>query len=347
MLDDGRVSIIVDPEALKETYIPPRLKARENQTEQILCCLSPITIKHKPFHIWLHGKPGTGKTSTAIHALRALENNASFRSIIINCWEKRSFYEILDEMVYEFRILRASEHRASFKLERLRSFLAGAPILVVLDEVDQIRRAELSTVLYNLDSVLNAGLICISSSMQALLEIEERVRSRLNPHTITFPAYSRKDLLEILAHRAGLALAEGSWSHAALNRIAKAAKGDARAAICMLHRAAVLASHQGKDRIAAEALKEQINSARESQMISILNGLTKDHQMLYEIVKQQGQILSGDLWEKYLQRCDGIKRKPLASRTFSDYANRLVRTGLITAKRARVKGKVRLFTTVI
>ena len=65
--------------------------------------------------------------------------------------------------------------------------------------------------------------------------------------------------------------------------------------------------------------------------------------MLYEIVKKEGPIQSGDLWHSYLRRCSQIKRKPLASRTFSEYANRLVQAGLISSERARVKGKVRLF----
>jgi len=49
---------------------------------------------------------------------------------------------------------------------------------------------------------------------------------------------------------------------------------------------------------------------------------------------------------EYLQHCVQAKRKPLASRTFSDYVNRLAQVGLIISERARVKGKVRLFKIV-
>lgn len=343
MHDEITGSIIVDHDILKESYIPDRLKGREDQCEQILSCLSPVFRKHKPIHTWLHGQPGTGKTATAMYILRQLEEQTHVKGIIINCWQKRTFYQILDEMISELRILRAEEHRASFKLEKLRSYLKNHPLVVVLDEIDQINPGELSTVLYNLDSTLNAGLICISNSIDALINLEDRVRSRLNPHTVFFPKYPSRCLLEILAHRARLSMSEGSWSEAMLRRIAVAAYGDARAAIRMLGRAAVLAEHQKMDEITIDSLQKQIEAAKESRKTSILNNLTKDHRIIYEIIKTRGRILSGDLWQAYLRRCERIKRRPLAARTFSDYCNRLVHTKLITSERARVRGKVRLF----
>ncbi len=341
-----QASVIVDEALLRESYVPPKLKARETQSEQILCCLSPVIKRRKPIHTWLHGKPGSGKTATAIYALRDLEEKNRIKSVIVNCWEKHSFYEILDEMISQLRVLRAEEHRTSFKLEKLCSYLKDRAFVVILDEIDQIKPRELSTILYNLDSVLNAGLVCISDSTRALQELEERVLSRLNPHTVFFPRYSRKSLLEILTYRAELALAAGSWSRTALQRIAAVAQGDARVAIRMLRRAAVLADHQRMDKITTRSLEGQIKAAKEARKTGILNNLTQDHRILYKIVKQQRQVLSGDLWQKYLQHCARLRRKPLASRTFSDYANRLVQARLITSERARVKGKVRLFKIV-
>ena len=343
MYGDGPSSIIVEHDVLREAYIPEKLKAREIQIEQILCCLSPVINRQKPIHVWLHGKPGTGKTTAAIHVLRHLEEKASVKSIIINCCKKKTFYEIVDEMISEFGILSANEHRTSFKLERLRSFFRNHPFIIVLDEVDQVKPRELSSVLYNLDSMLNAGIVCISSSTRALTGLEERVRSRLNPHTVFFPCYSSRVLLDILIERAGLALAEGSWTLTALRKIAAIARGDARAAIRILRKTAILADHQLLDRITSETLKEQLNAVKETRKAQALDSLTKDHRMLYEIVKEKDGIVSGDLWKRYKRRCSQIRRRPLASRTFSDYASRLVQAGLITSERARVRGKVRLF----
>jgi cell division control protein 6 len=347
MNSNGYPSVIVNPDMLTDGYIPENLKAREDQFNQIMYCLSPVLERHRAINAWLYGKPGTGKTTTAIHALRNLEQKAPVKGIIVNCWQNRTFYEIIDAMITEFRVLRADEHRTSFKLERLRHFLKDSHLIVLLDEVDRIRPRELSTVLYNLDSILDASLICISASTQPLTQLDERIRSRLNPHPIPFPAYTEEELLEILADRAGLALAEGSWSQAHLRNITSAAHGDARSAIGMLHKVAVMTQNEQADRIAETILKEQLNASKEAIIESSLNCMTIDHKILYQIVKQRGQILSGDLWQKYLQHCEQVERKPLAARTFSDYINRLAQTGLIASERARVKGKVRLFKIIM
>lgn len=339
-------SIIVDHDLLRESYIPDKLQGRETQHSELMYCLSPIIKKRKPIHAWLYGAPGTGKTATAIHTLGPLEEQNVLKAIVVNCWEKHTFYEILDEMVSGLKILGAVEHRTSFRLEKLRSYLKDKPLVMVLDEIDRIRPNERSSILYNLDGIFNAGLVCISDSTHALNELEERVRSRLNPHTVFFPRYSCNDLLGILVDRAQVSLLDGSWSRAVLRKIASMAQGDARVAIRMLCRAALLADHHRIEKITAAGLRKQLEAARKAKKNNMLDHLTRDHRILYEIVKQNQRILSGDLWQKYSQRCERIKRKPLAPRTFSEYCNRLVDTGLICSERARVKGKVRLFKVV-
>jgi len=336
-------SIIFDHLPLGETYIPNKLIARESHIRQIFSCLFPLLNKQRPVHIWLYGKPGTGKTSCATYALRTLEEKQAVRTIIINCWKKRTFYEILDEMISQFRVLRADEHRTSFKLEKLRKFINGKPLVVMLDEVDRIKNGELSTILYNLESVLNAGIICISNTTEAMVNLEERVRSRLNPRVLHFSAYTQKQLLEIISFRAEHALAPKSWSATALQNIAKTAHGDARIAIGTLQRAAIAVEQRRGDRITPATLKQQINASKQARQKGILNSLTDDHRILYRIIADKGKALSGELWDEYLQHCNQLDRKPLSSRSFSDYCNRLTRSGLVTSERARMKGKVRMF----
>ena len=346
MNDADRASIIVDEAMFRETYIPEKLHARGDQIQEILRCLAPALKKRKPIHLWLHGKPGTGKTATALHILKHLKEKSGIDGLRINCWEKDTFYEILDEVISQLKILRAEEHRTSLKLEKLRKHLGDQPFIVILDEIDQLKPAERSTMLYNLASLGNVGVICISNSQQPFFELDERVRSRLNPCAVSFAEYNSKDLMDILNHRAELALAAGVWSDQTLRQVVDMASGDARVAVRNLKAAAEFAETQRLDAISTHALKKQWDSARDAKQAYILKNLTEDHRILYHIVKQQGQILSGELWQKYLQHCEQIKRKPLASRTFSDYVNRLVQTGLMISERARVKGKVRLFKIV-
>lgn len=339
----NHASVMVDEVMFRETYVPEKLHARDNQVQEILRCLSPALKKRKPIHLWLHGRPGTGKTSTALHILKHMKEKNGIDGLRVNCWEKDTFFEVLDEIISQLKILSAEEHRTSLKLEKLRKHLGDQPFIVILDEVDQLKPAERSTTLYNLESLGNVGVICISNSQQALLELDERVRSRLNPWAVSFAEYNSKDLMDILNHRAELALAAGVWSDRTLRQIVDMSSGDARVAVRSLKAAAELAETERLDAISTHAIRKQWNEAQEAKKACILKNLTEDHRILYEIVEQKRQILSGDLWREYQHRCTLLKRKPLASRTFSDYANRLVQAGLITSERARVKGKVRLF----
>ena len=128
---------------------------------------------------------------------------------------------------------------------------------MVLDEVDQIKPAERSTTLYNLDCLENVGIICISNSQQALFELDARVRSRINPYSVAFPAYSHGDLVEILGYRAETVLAASTYSRKDLTRIAEMASGDARVAIRSLQVSAELAENEHLDAICTRSLQEQ------------------------------------------------------------------------------------------
>jgi Cdc6-like AAA superfamily ATPase len=120
------------------------------------------------------------------------------------------------------------------------------------------------------------------------------------------------------------------------------AEGDARTAIQALRRAAEL-TEEGEAVVSVDVLAEQHALAAEARSAYVLGSLAEDHRALYEIVRQRGEVLSNDLWQEYLRQCNESGRKPLAARTFSNYANALVQKGLLACEQARVKGKVRLF----
>lgn len=347
MHEDDPASIVLDHDVLRERHVPDKLIDRGTQIEQIMDCLNPAVRKRMPIHVWLYGNSGSGKTVTAKYILDRLQEQHGVTGMVVNCWEKRSFYEILDEMVSELKILRADAHRTSFKLEKLCRHLEDRPFVIVLDEIDRIKPNERSSTLYNLHSILNVSLICISASQNVLFGLEQRVRSRLSPHVVFFPEYSSKNLLEILRHRARTALTEGSWSDNSLKLIASSANGDARVAIRSLRKAAIVAEHKHSAKIYVKNLAEEAKAVRQARCESVLDNLTCDHRIIYEIVKQQQKVLSANLREAYLCSCAKSKRKPLAPRTFSEYCNGLIHTGLITSERARVRGKVRLFTTAM
>jgi len=340
------VRTIIEEDVLREEFVPPELVARGSQCSIVEGCLEPARSGRKPMHVWLHGSSGAGKTAVATSVLTRLREEAGVQFVSVNCWEKDTLYEILDQIITDLRVFRAEEHRTSVKLERLHRQLQGRCLLILLDEVDKIAPVERAKVLYSLDALGNTGLVCISADLASLFDVEERVRSRINPRTIHFTSYRAEDITAILTSRAQQALALDACPAFLLKRIAAVCNGDARVAIKTLRNAAEATDRAGHARIGPKDLAAGWNDSQRIKADQVLTRLTEDHKMLHQIVAEQKEMLSTALWDVYLEKCSQCNRKPLAPRTFSAYVAQLVRLGLFSCERARVKGNVRMLRPV-
>lgn len=81
------------------------------------------------------------------------------------------------------------------------------------------------------------------------------------------------------------------------------------------------------------------NSAKNLKKTYLLNKLTLHHRLLYELVKENKEIKSGELWKIYLEKCKNLKTQPIALRTYSQYMNKLIEPDLVKWERALVRGK--------
>ena len=84
---------------------------------------------------WLHGKPGTGKTATALWTLRKLENETGIKGVYVNCWENPTFFSVLECMAKQLRVLGAKKLSTSLKLERLKRHPSNERMILVLDAI--------------------------------------------------------------------------------------------------------------------------------------------------------------------------------------------------------------------
>ena len=342
MVSQNHDRIILDDSVFREEFVPAELTGRQPQLRLIEACLEPAKQGRKPVHMWLHGGPGSGKTAVAKAALARLKREVGVDSVLVNCWEKDSLYEILDQMVADLKIFHAEEHRSSVKLDRLKRHLGDRRLIILLDEIDKMPQGERSKALYALDGLGNTGLICVSNTLGSLLGLEERVRSRIHPRTISFDPYSAAEIAEILARRSHLGLVPRACPNHVFKRIARACLADARVAIQTFRNAAESAEQAGRKTVTPSDVRANCSDTQLLRIGQVLARLTEDHRMLYRIVLTRKAVLSTDLWQAYLQDCSGFNRKPIAVRTFSSYITQLTRLCLLTCERARVKGNVRL-----
>jgi cell division control protein 6 len=342
----GQSGIIADLSALSEDYIPECISGRETQLKEIRLCLGPVSRNYRPMNLWIYGPAGVGKTTTVKFLLKSLEKPYGIKTVYVNCWERRSFYSVLNKVISELRILGAERPDTSFKMERLERQLKEFFLILVLDEIDRTPPGQRASLLYSLCQLERVGVVCISSERDTLFDLDDRIKSRLNATQVEFKPYTASDLFQILKIRAEMALLPKTWDKELLEKISGLANGDARVAIQTLKNAAYYAERSGAKRIFQEHLDKGWKDARAIKRNYLLNKLADDHRILFEIVRQKKEIISGDLWAAYLSGAADRGLNPIAVRTFSEYMNKLRDVGLVKVSRARVRGKVRLFKVV-
>ncbi len=339
--------IVFDPDILTENYIPERIPGREAHIQELKFCLEPAVRQAQPMNVWLFGKPGAGKTATARYVLRQLLDQARVKGAYVNCWEANTLFLVVSEILNKLRVLHTERRETEYKLDVLQRYLAGIPFVVILDEIDQPSPKERSLIIYGLASIHNTGLICICNRREFYMNLDERIKSRLNPKQIAFDPYSVQDIIFILEHRAQSAMIPDSWDNSILEQIAMLSEGDARIAIQTLKGAAQYAEKEFVRKVAGPHIEKGWNEAKNIKKTYLLRALTEDHRMLFHIIESHGEINSGGLWKEYLKLAQRRNWKPIALRTYTNYVNKLKDVGLIKIERARARGKVRVFKSTI
>ncbi|MFQ6115431.1 MAG: Cdc6/Cdc18 family protein [bacterium] len=338
--------IIVTPEALSEDYLPPHLFGREREMKELAFAIEPATKGRSPLNCLVSGAPGMGKTVVAKHLLKKLNEETSIRSEYLNCWSKGTLYAILCHLTEKWRLLGCELQSTKVKLEKVESCLQSKPFVLVLDEIDLLHQRERNAILRAFLDIENLGLVCIcNSAEQVLLTLDDRVRSRFMASKIYFKPYSYETLVEILTQRAEHALYKDSWSMDVLKLIARLSRGDARIAIQTLRLAGEIAETQNNS-IQLKHIQSAYKRTRTLKKTYLLKRLSEHHLLIYQILLKHPGILSGELWDNYLEGCKRNRQQPVAPRTFRDYLEKLSTLKLIRSQRASVRGRVRSFWAV-
>ena len=339
---NGR-GIVVNEDVFSDGFVPATLLHRDAETRRIAECVESDT----PNHMWVCGKPGAGKTLATRHVLKHKTVNAGAPHIEIDCWEMDTYHRVLDEIARQ--VDRASAKRTpledkvrGFGRQEVEACLGGYPIVVVLDQIDQPSPKERNAILYNLSQLGQVRIICVTSDAEPLMDMDARVRSRLNPVVIKFRPYSPEQLAAILKQRAQQGLREGTWTDATTSDIAQLAQGDVRLAIRLLRDAAHLAAHEGTTRIESEHVKTSARSVWRNRPAQKLAKLSEHHRLLYKLTPQKDTIASDLLRRAYLNSCQAQQVEPIAQRTHTKYLRAMINAKLLHEMPAPGKGNLRL-----
>jgi len=275
-------SVFRDESKLDINYVPPRLPHREEQLNLLnqffrFATENPGKMTQR---VLITGKIGTGKTVLAqlfgqTITKTAQQKEINLHYVHVNCREcKGSFFMILQRVILQFS---PNFPRRGYSAQELLQALMQvldeqkAFVILTMDELDSLIRAEGTDALYSLTRVhedhttttQRLSLLGIIRDTSLINTLDSSTRSTLQHNLIQLDEYSKTQLLDILNDRLSSAFCDNTVSSQTLGLIAEDAAlegGDARYAIELLWRAGKYADNE----ISREVLPEHVRKASES-----------------------------------------------------------------------------------
>ena len=350
-------SFFINKKFFQGSYLPETIHHRDEQINLIAKILAPILKSEKPSNLFIYGKTGTGKTMSMKYIIKTLENTSienkiPLKMVYLNCKLKRvadTEYRLIAQLAREFNKEIPSTGLPTDEVYKI-FFSAiekeNKPILIVLDEIDQLVKKTGDGVLYNLtrcnEELENSQitLVGLSNDMIFIDNLDPRVKSSLSEEELVFPPYNALQLQDILKQRAEKSLKEDTLEPGTTEKCAAYSArehGDARRAIELLRVAAELAEREGEMKITLSYIDKAEEKIERDRLIDVVITQPKQSQsILYTIIKlsseKKGNIFTGEIYSFYKTLCNKVGLRPLTQRRISDIIAELDMVGVIHAR---------------
>lgn len=346
--------ILINPEYLSESYIPPRLLFREKEVEEIAEHSADFLFSSIVKNIVIHGPPGVGKT-VAVRMLErtyneiAVEQGIDSKAIYVSAKDltyRRTLYELAQRLELDVNLGMSVADIYGSIVNHMRS--VDSTYLLVIDEIDKLRKRPgedpVDNLVYSLSRINErAGRIAVSVYLVTNnARIVERLSapsfSSLAPIFIYFRAYNADELYAILRDRVEKAFVPGSVDDAALKLLAaliKRESRDLRWGFLVLREATTVAE-DGK--ITEDSIWKAAEIVERSVIHQVISGLDVDGLLLLlalAVLNLEGQarVDSSSLYLKYKALCDACGWTPRTMKHTINYIGaKLESEGLVTRK---------------
>ena len=296
--DSKRQNIFLNPIALDYDYQPKLILYRENQQHFIANCIKPLLNDRNGKNLFIHGKPGIGKTVATRHVLKELEENTDILPMYINCWKKNTGHKIILEICnyidYRFTMNKSTEEI----IDNISPILNKKCCVICLDEADKIDNYDIIYTL--LEDVFRKTVILITNNKEWIVKLDSRIKSRLNPELMEFKPYNYDETLGILKERISYAFLPNIFSSKALELIAKKTFeiGDLRTGVYLLKECGDATELKNKNRIEENEANEAMNKLDEFKTKND-DDLKEDLNEILMLIKNNNNKSSSELFDIY------------------------------------------------
>lgn len=348
----GAGLILDNAEPLSYDYMPDVLVGREDQLSQLAVIFQQIDDHKVSCRVAITGNVGCGKTVLS-HVFsrdlqRYLGSKRDLKIVHVNCRNHPSKSQALQRIVTSLDSRHPERGFGSGEiLQSIRKQLQSSSehLILILDEVDHLLRADKGDLLYQLlridegrESRGTISLIIISQE-QVLDQLESAVLSRFGrSNHIRLEPYNALELAAIAKQRAALACKEGTVSEGVLRTIGQRASetGDARVAIELLENSVKQAEKAGRAEVLANDVRWQAREIGRTVEPSVVDDLNRHAQMillaLCRRLRKEDEVTTGDSEKLYRVVCEEYEVEPRSHTTFWKHLKRLEALELIEAR---------------
>ena len=285
--------------ALDFDYQPKLVPYREKEQRIVAGCIKPLFQEKNGKNVFIYGQPGVGKSVACRHILKEIEEETDeIETLEINCWKHNTTYKIILEICEQMDFKFVQNKKTEELFRWIKQALNKKSAVFVFDEVDKLE--DLDFLYMILEEIYRKTIVLITNYKDWIIELEDRIKSRLLPEMIEFKPYSYEETKGILKLRSEYALQPNVLSNEAFEIIAKKTfdMQDIRIGLHLMKESARMAEDKSSRSISAEHAQQALSKIDEFT-IKNPEELASDEKMILELVKGNSGKRIGDLFKSY------------------------------------------------
>ncbi|RDZ35623.1 cell division control protein Cdc6 [Haloferax sp. Atlit-47N] len=336
---------------------PERIVGRDDEIRALSMQLRSAIDGESPENVVIYGETGTGKSLVAKHVSTVAESMAEgirIGTAYIDCSDDDTETQAVSHIA---RKLNDEDQTGvsvpemglskSVYYTRLYAILDELydVVLIILDEADMQADDGLLMSLSRSRETgktdCRVGVVAISNKVRWAENLNDRVKSSLQPRELNFHSYDANQLRSILEHRRD-AFRDGVLEDGVIQLSAALAAqdhGDARQAIDILRNAGMLAQQQDSETVTEKHVREARREAEKDRFHDLIGGLTVQKKTTLAAVttlhKQTGrdEFPTGDIYAAYADLCEMIGVEPRTERRVRDFVRNLAFLDVLDARK--------------
>ncbi|MFB6187072.1 MAG: AAA family ATPase, partial [Halobacteriaceae archaeon] len=341
-------NIYKNRDAVKDSYSPKQIVGRDDKIADYRKALQPVVNGEEPDNILVYGKTGVGKTVVTKYILNVLVESAEEYDIDLtvlnlNCKDSNTSYQTTIRLVNDLRDQEDQMSQAGHAEWKVYQALwdelddLGGTVLVVLDEIDNIRDDDIIYQLSRAQSegkLENAkiGVIGISNDLTYRDKLQKESQSTFAQKSVFFPPYDSSQLVQLLKRRKEIAFQEDSINESELRLIAAyGAKdsGDARKSLRLLREAGDIARNERVESVTKEHVEQAKELIETEEIITGIKENLSDNEKLalYALTTLEAEdetpAKTSRVYERYSKIAKLRGTDPVTSRRLRDFLSEL------------------------